>query len=112
MRIVCDVDRAECLRYGVEAPSNTVEIEVDPKLLTLEQRNFIVENLYEGTRFPRDRELDICPPTYAGLLASVSYGIDCGQEKRAVYLALTSATTIMKERTELRERLVRAAISL
>ena len=65
MRIMCDVNQLECLRYGVEALSSTVEIDVDPKLLTLEQRNFVVDNLYEGVRYPRDRELNICPPTYA-----------------------------------------------
>jgi hypothetical protein len=85
---------------------------VAPTLLTLEQRNFVADNLYEGVRFPRDRELDICPPTYAGLLASISYGIDCGRDKGAFYMALASAATNAKERAELRERLIRAAISL
>jgi hypothetical protein len=81
MRILCDVNRAECLRYGLYAPSSVVAIEVDPKLLTLDQRNFILTNLYEYLRFPKDQEVSICPPTYAGLIASVNYGLQREQEK-------------------------------
>jgi hypothetical protein len=81
MRILCDVNRAECLRYGLDAPSSVVAIEVDPKLLTLDQRNFIVANLYEYLRFPKDQEVSICPPTYAGLIASVNYGLQREQEQ-------------------------------
>ena len=56
MRILCDVNRTECLRYGIDAPSSTVDIEVSPELLTHNQRNFIVVNLYEGMRFPKDQD--------------------------------------------------------
>ena len=99
---------------GCHTRSSTVEIDVDPKLLTLEQRDLIVENVYDGTRFPRDSELNICPPTYAGLLASVACGIARKHEKgkRAFYVALTATATIINERIELREELVKAAISL
>ena len=108
MEIVCDVHHAECLRYGVEAPSSTVKIEVNPKLLTPEQRSFILENLEDG-RFPRNQEFNICPPTYAGLIASVTYGIARKQEyeRRA---SGTSTAKLINERAALRERLVRAAI--
>jgi hypothetical protein len=81
MRIVCDVNRAECLRYGIDAPLSVVDIEIDPKLLTLDQRSFIVANLYENIRFPKDQEFRICPPTYAGLIASVNYGLRREQEQ-------------------------------
>jgi hypothetical protein len=81
MRILCDVNRAECLRYGIDAPSSMVDIEVNPKLLTQDQRNFIVANLYERIRFPKDQEFSICPPTYNGLIASVNYGLQGEQEK-------------------------------
>src|SRR5689334_22848528 len=81
MRLICDVNQRECVQYRVPARSSTIEIDVDPKLLTLEQRNLIVDNLYEGTRFPRDSELNICPPTYTGLLASVACGIARKHEK-------------------------------
>jgi hypothetical protein len=56
MRILCDVNRAECLRYGIDAPSSMVDIEVNPKRLTQDQRNFIVAHLYERRRFPKDQE--------------------------------------------------------
>ena len=113
MRLICDVNQRECVQYGVPVHSSTVEIDVDPKLLTLEQRDLIVENLYDGTRFPRDSELNICPPTYAGLLASVACGIARKHEKgkRALYVALTATATIINKRMELRERLIKAAIS-
>lgn len=41
MRIACDVNRAECLRSGIDDPSSTVDIEENPKLLTQGRRNFI-----------------------------------------------------------------------
>ena len=111
---MCDVNQLECLRYGVEALSSTVEIDVDPKLLTLEQRNFVVDNLYEGVRYPRNRELNICPPTYAGLLASIDYGVACcrREEHRSMYVALTPTAAIVKEYAELRTKLTKAAISV
>jgi hypothetical protein len=61
MQIVCDVDRAECLRFGIDAPSSMVDIELDPKLLTLDQRNFIVANLYERLRFPKGSAIQYLP---------------------------------------------------
>ena len=59
-------------------------------------------------------ELNIRPTTYAGLLASVACGIARKHEKgkRAFYVALTATATIINERIELREELVKAAISL
>jgi hypothetical protein len=81
MRILCDVNRAECLRYGIDAPSSMVDIEVNPKLLTQDQRNFIVANLYERIRFPKDQQFSICPPTYNGLIAAVNYGLQREQEQ-------------------------------
>lgn len=59
MKILCDVNQTECLRYGIDSPSSTVEIDVNPKSLTEEQRNFIIDNLYDGLRFPKDRGLNI-----------------------------------------------------
>lgn len=81
MRILCDVNRAECFRYGLDAPNSIVEIEIDPKSLSQEQRNFIVANLYEHLRFPKDEAFTLCPPTYAGLIASVNYGLQCEQQQ-------------------------------
>ena len=75
------MNRAECLRYGIDAPSSMVDIEVNPKLLTHDQRNFIVANLYERIRFPKDQQFSICPPTYNGLIASVNYGVQGEQNK-------------------------------
>ncbi len=114
MRLVCDVNQGECLQYGIEAHSSTVEIDVDPKLLTHDQRNFVVDNLYEGVRFPRNRALNICPPTYAGLIAAINYGIARDREKEhgATYVALTSTSTVAKGQTDLRARLIKAAIAL
>ncbi len=49
-----NVDQAECLRYGIDAPSSTEKIELDPKSLTEEQRNFVADQIYDGLRFPAD----------------------------------------------------------
>jgi hypothetical protein len=76
VKILCDVNQAECLRHGVDAPSSTVKIEVDPQKLTEEQRNFVADHLYDGLRFPDPKEVGgICPPTYEGFIATVNYGL-------------------------------------
>jgi hypothetical protein len=76
VKLLCDVDQAECLRFGVDAPSSTVKIDVDPESLTEEQRNFVADNLYDGLRFPSHKDGDICPPTYEGFIAAVTYGLE------------------------------------
>jgi hypothetical protein len=101
MRILCDVNQAECLRYGVDAPSSTVKIDVDPKFLTEDQRNFIADHLYDGLRFPKFDEFNICPPTYEGFIAAVNFGLEC---KKSPNDGNTG------ELKEIRRNLVKAAI--
>src|SRR3982074_3709744 len=113
MRIVCDVNRAECLRYGIDASSSMVDIEIDPKLLILDQRRFIVANLYESLRFPKDQEFRICPPTYGGLIASVNYGLQSEQEqgiRRIRGGSINLEPGRIKTLAEIRHKLIRAAI--
>jgi hypothetical protein len=105
MKIVCSVDQAECLRHGVDAPSSTVKIEVDPKSLSEELRNFVADELYEGLRFPRTPMCAICPPTYEGLIAAVKYGIEYDKWAKSDYKGLTD-----KELRETRQSLIKAAI--
>ncbi|MEY2537373.1 MAG: hypothetical protein QOG67_1113 [Verrucomicrobiota bacterium] len=114
MRILCDVNRAECLRYGIDGAPSVVPVEIDPKLLSQDQRNFIVANLYEYLRFPKDQEFIICPPTYAGLIASVNYGLHRQQEKgiRRIRVGSTDPETGRIETLALlRHKLIRAAIA-
>jgi hypothetical protein len=80
MNILCNVNQTECLRYGIDAPSSTVKIEVDPKALSQDQRDFLADQLNGGLRFPRSLDYHICPPTYEGLLAAISYGMKCEQQ--------------------------------
>lgn len=114
MRILCDVNRAECLRYGIDAPSSMVDIEVNPKLLTQDQRNFIVANLYERIRFPKDQEFSICPPTYNGLIASVNYGLQGEQEKGVRRIrggSINLEPGRIKILAEIRRKVITAAIA-
>jgi hypothetical protein len=76
VKILCAVNQAECLRHGVDAPSSTVKIEVDPKSLTQEQRDFVADELYDGLRFPSHERYQICPPNYDGLIAAIDYGLE------------------------------------
>jgi hypothetical protein len=77
MKILCAVNQAECLRHGIDAPSSTVKIEVDPIRLTERQRNFLADELYDGLRFPsHERYYQICPPNYDGLIAAIDYGLE------------------------------------
>ena len=112
MKILCDVDQVECLRHGVDAPSSTIEVEVDPKSLTEEQRNFVASQLYDGLRFPNSPGSEICPPTYEGLIAAVNYGLEKDKigSRHTVDGALQDGPDLMKELKELRQSLIKAAI--
>jgi ribosome recycling factor len=101
----------ECLRQGVDAPSSTIKIEVDPKSLTEEQRNFVASQLYDGLRFPNPPGSEICPPTYEGFIAAVNYGLEKDKIESTFTIdgALQYSHDLMKELKELR-RLIKAAI--
>jgi hypothetical protein len=113
VKILCDVDQVECLRHGIDAPSSTVKIEVDPKSLTEEQRNFVASQLYDGLRFPNSPGSEICPPTYEGFIAAVNYGLekDKIESRHTVDGALQHSPDLMKELKELRQSLIKAAIN-
>ena len=112
MKILCDVDQGECLRHGVDAPSSTIKIEVDPKSLTEEQRNFVASLLYDGLRFPNPPGSEICPPTYEGFIAAVNYGLekDKIESRLTVDGVLQNSHDLTKELKELRQSLIKAAI--
>jgi len=113
VKILCDVDQVECIRHGVDAPSSTIKIEVDPKSLTEEQRNFVASQLYDGLRFPNPPVSEICPPTYEGFIAAVNYGLekDKIESRLTVDGALQYGLDLMKELKELRQSLIKAAIN-
>jgi hypothetical protein len=114
MRILCDVNRTECLRYGIDASSSVVAVEIDPKLLTQDQRNFIVTHLYEHLRFPTNEEFSICPPTYAGLIASVRYGLQCEQEQRTRQVrggSINLDRETLQKLAEFRHNLIKLAVA-
>lgn len=75
MQLLCNVDQAECFRHGIDAKTSTIKLEIDPQTLTEEQRNFVADQLYEGVRFPKEPAFYIIPPTMAGFLAAVDYGV-------------------------------------
>jgi hypothetical protein len=84
MKLLCYVDQAECIRRGIDAPSSTVKIEVNPALLTQKGRDFLAANVDEKLRFPEpiaqsmkaDSREGICPPTLAGFLDYVQRKIN------------------------------------
>jgi hypothetical protein len=75
MKLLVNVNQVECLRYGVDAPSSTVKIEVDPGKLSEEERALVADEVYEGLRFPYSEDLYVCPPTYEGFMAAVRYAL-------------------------------------
>lgn len=107
MIILCEVNQVECLRRGLDAPSSTVKIEVDPKLLSEEQRNLIAKELHSGLRFPGDRELSICPPTYEGFLASVNYAVEAEKRRGGTIVQGSDTEKALKQ---FRDELIKAAI--
>ena len=106
VRITCDVDQAECIRHGADAPSSTVKIEFDPKSLTEEQRNFVADYIYGGLRFPNNPLSGICPPTYAGFIAAVNHGVEYAKWAKAGYRDSKTG----EELKQLRQSLIKAAV--
>jgi hypothetical protein len=51
LKILCQVDQAECFRRGIDAPSRTVKLEIDPSKIPANIRSFIAAQLYEGRKF-------------------------------------------------------------
>jgi hypothetical protein len=82
MKILCDVNLSKCLRRGFDAPSNIVTIEIDPKALSQDERDFIADQLYNGVRFPKTREYEICPATHEGFMDAVTRGIQQAKRQR------------------------------
>jgi hypothetical protein len=118
VKLLCDVDQAECLRFGVDAPSSTVKIDVDPESLTEEQRNFVADNLYDGLRFPSHKNGDICPPTYEGFMAAVTLGLETtrllvpieAEQKATGSVDAIKAREVRQAISDLRRKLILAAI--
>lgn len=122
MKILCDVNQVECIRHGIDAPSSTVKIEVDPKSLTEEQRELLANEIYDGLRFPSDEDLKICPPTSQGFMAAIQYALKKATrpeeefEPQIGYGALRVCTNekeleeFDRELKEFRQRLIKAAI--
>ena len=108
MKILVDIDQAECIRQGIDAPSSTIKLDVNPAALTEEQRNFLADELYDGLRFPSDGEYDVCPPTYEGFIAAIKYGLEYEELKGD--LAFLEKTADLDEMDKLRLKLVKAAI--
>jgi hypothetical protein len=81
MFILCDVDQKEAFRCGNEAPSNTVEIEVNLAKLSPEMRNYIADYLLSveilGPCFDEDNRNvhALCDPTYEGFLEAIRRGM-------------------------------------
>jgi hypothetical protein len=73
-----------------------------------------VQNLYERLRFPKDREFSICPPTYAGLIASVNYGLQREQEQGTRRIrggSINLEPGRIETLAEIRRKVIRAAIA-
>lgn len=68
MKLTINVDQLACLRAGVDAPSSTVVLEMDPATLTQPERDLLARRLLDGHRVTA---WEICPPTVEGLRATL-----------------------------------------
>lgn len=48
MKILCQVDQAECFRRGIDAASSTIKINIDPSKVPYDIREFIAKHLIDG----------------------------------------------------------------
>lgn len=87
MRILCNIDQAESLRRGVNAPSSTAEIEVDPATLSQEHRTLLADRLSSGHIFS---SVSLYEPTVAGLSEALSR-VQQAEDERAQRVAAQRA---------------------
>lgn len=88
MKILCHVDQAECFCRGIDAPSRTIKLEIDPSKIPANIRSFVAAKLYKGRKFGvccyngseieggKDRELcldqfRLCRPDVLGFFETV-----------------------------------------
>lgn len=68
MQILCGVNQVECLRRGIDAPLNTIKIEVNPAKLPEDIREFLAEHIYDGYKL---HTIELCRPDLLGLVEAV-----------------------------------------
>lgn len=68
MQILVSVDQAAALRQGIDAPSSTTHIEVDPATLSQEQRDYLASKLHDGHDA---RGIIVVRPDLYGLIAAL-----------------------------------------
>lgn len=74
MTIKVSVDRAECLRQGIDCNADTVELDINPAQLTEKERTWIADHLGgDGNEFspPTSSFKGICPATAEAFLQTV-----------------------------------------
>ena len=73
MTIKVRVDKAECLRQGIDWDADIVELSIDPAQLTNKERSWIADNLKDRSEFspPVPGFKGICPPTVQGFLQTI-----------------------------------------
>ena|ERR1700730_16687107 len=100
MKILCYVNQAEAFRKGIDAPHSSVQIEVDPSVLTQAQRDFIADRLNDGRVFGTKQSWRIVEPTFEGFLAMLTKWMGEGDQKPKVEATRTpeEPTTLTSER--------------
>jgi hypothetical protein len=58
MKILCEVNQAECFRRGIDAPLSTIKLDVNPFKLPRDLRTFVADNLYEGYKLGFDDHIN------------------------------------------------------
>jgi hypothetical protein len=71
MQILCEVNQAECLRRGIDAPRDTMKIEVDPAKLPEEIREFLADHLHEGDKLSARDDFQLLRPDLLGFMETV-----------------------------------------
>jgi hypothetical protein len=71
MQILCEVNRAECFRRGIDAPRSTMKIEVDPAKLPEEIREFLADHLYEDDKLSARDDFQLLRPDLLGFMETV-----------------------------------------
>jgi hypothetical protein len=77
MKILVTIDEVEAFRLGFNAPSDEIELDLDPEIFTAEERNYIAAYSKDG----KFQGPFICPPDLDGFIDAVHRGIKLHWEK-------------------------------
>lgn len=84
MKITFAVNQAAALRAGVDAPSSTAALDIDPSTMPVRAREFLATHLTDGHKIPA-MAVELTTPSFEGLYAALENKFSAEDEAKAKF---------------------------